>query len=140
MKLKSLLVFCCLVLVSSVFAANRYTVHPHTGNKNTHASSVAKRATLPAFCEIEIINSIREPVVILGVSENSYLSPLTLYPNEIAYIDLYDYDYDYCHDGMNLNVDTYNGYNIYHSYTRVHSTLRIVNYMNKQIKAEVKAK
>ncbi|KTD18846.1 Uncharacterised protein [Legionella lansingensis] len=142
MKLKSLLFVCCLGLLTSAFADNRH-LHPQANSPTANtagAKSVAKGAKLPGYCEIEIINSSYDHVRVYGVfDDGKSLTPFNVYSYEGPhYIDLFYYGY--CHAGMNLWIDTFSGYRIYGGYTYVNSTVRVVPYLNKQLKVEINAK
>ncbi|STX52183.1 Uncharacterised protein [Legionella busanensis] len=139
MKVKSLLLACCLGLLSTAYAENRH-VHPKVEALKTEAVSAAKKAMAPGFCEIEIINNSYDNVTVYGrFDDGSSLAPFNVYSFEAPhYIDLYYYGY--CHRDMYLDIVTFSGYHIYSGYTRSETTVRIVPYLKNQVKAEVRAK
>lgn len=138
MKIKSLLLVCCLGLMSHVFADNRH-IHPKADLKPSTSSSL-KNAFYPGYCEIEVINSSFDDVTVYGTfDDGSNLQPFTVYSFESPhYISLFYYSY--CHRDMWLDIVTYNGYHVYSGFTRPDTTVRIVPYLAKQVKAEIKAK
>ena len=143
MKLKSLLFVCSLGVMSSLFAANRH-VHPESDANKTQAA-VADKAMMPGFCEIEIINRSFDNVTVFGTYEDSsQIVPFDIYSNENPhYVSLYYRDFDgiyRCHNTMYVAIETFNHYPVYSAYTRVGSTINVVPYLNKQIRAEVKTK
>lgn len=135
MKLRSLIIGLCVSLCSSVFAANQH-VHPQADQAD-NKTITAKKASYAGYCEIEVINSSFNNVTVYGVFDDGVaLAPFDVYSFESPhYISLYYYGY--CHEGMNLYIDTWSGYNIYASYTYAGSTVRVVPYLTNQLKAEV---
>jgi hypothetical protein len=122
MKLKSLLFVCCLSLFSSAFADNRH-VHPQAKTNDIKAG--VKNAMYPGYCEIEIINDNYDFVNVYGqFDDGSYMAPFSVFRYEAPhYISLYYYGY--CHQAMNLTIDTSYGARIYSGYTPVGSTVRM---------------
>jgi hypothetical protein len=140
MKLRSLLYVVCLGFLTTVFADNRH------GYPNTDTNTATKKTMLPGYCEIEIINNSYSDVTIYGTfDDGAPLSPFNVYRLGIPqYIDLFYYDpmkdkYR-CHDDMYLDIVTYNGYHIYSGYTRTGTTVELVPYLTKQIKANLHTK
>ena len=134
MKLKSLILVLCVSLCSSVFATNQ---HSHLVANNTDNSPLDKNSTLPGYCEIEIINRSYEDVRVYGVFDDGvYLDPFTIYSFEGPhFISLYFYGY--CHQGMDLYIDTWSGYHLYAGYTPRRRSIRIVPYLTNQLKADI---
>lgn len=139
MKLKNLLFVCCLGLLSTSYAQNHHA-HPKAEEAKTNTAAMTKKAMLPGFCEIEVINSSYDHVTVYGrFDDGSALKPFNIYSFENPhYIDLYYYGY--CHRDMYLDIVTFSGYHIYSGYTRAETTVRIVPYLKNQVKAEVKSK
>ena len=127
MKLLSVALGCCLSY--SAFAANQ---HSHVQSKS------AANVPWTFGCEIEIVNRSYDDVTVFGVfDDGSPLAPFNIYSFEAPhYISLY-YN-GYCHDGMELDIDSFSGAHIYGNYVRVGSTIRIVPYLLNQVKAEVR--
>lgn len=143
MRLKTLLFVCGLGVMSSLFAANRH-VHP-SADADKSQTAVANKAMMPGFCEIEIINRSFDNVTVFGTYEdNALIIPFDIFANSYPhYVSLYYRDFDgiyRCHNSMYISIETFNHYPVYSTYTRVGSTINIVPYLNKQIKAEVKTK
>lgn len=138
MRVKSIVLACCLGLMGLAMADNRH-VYPEV-NANKNQSGSEKNAMTPGYCEIEIINSSYDNVTVYGrFDDGSRLSPFDIYSYEIPhYISLYYYGY--CHSNMYLDIVTFNGYHIYSGYTAVNSTVRVVPYLANQLKAEVNQK
>lgn len=138
MKLKSLLFVCCLGLMSYSFADNRH-IHPKADTDKSTSTSL-KNARYPGYCEIEIINSSFDDVTVYGTfDDGSNMLPFNIYSFEGPhYISLFYYSY--CHRDMWLDIVTYNGYHVYSGFTRPDTTVRIVPYLAKQVKAEIKTK
>lgn len=129
MKLRLLLFICCLGFTTFAAAA-----HNHPKAENTVNSM------RPGFCQIEIINNSFDAVTVYGqFDDGATLIPFDIYPFEgPQYISLFYYGY--CHRDMYLDLVTFYGYHFYSGYTSVDSTIRIVPYLNKQIKAEIRKK
>lgn len=137
MKFKSLLFVCCLGLLSSAFADNRY-FHPQANTAD--AKSTDKKVRSPGFCEIEIRNFSYDDVVVSGYYDDGKpRTPLNVYRNgSPLYLDLYYYGY--CHAGMTLYIDTFSGYRVYAGYTPVQSTVDVVPGLANQLKVQIKPK
>ncbi len=138
MKLKSLIFACCFSFFGALFAANQH-VHPQAANGGD-VKSANKSVSWPGYCEIEIVNQSYEQVRVFGIfDDGSSLPPFNIYMNDAPhYISLYYYGY--CHSGMNLYVDTLDGYSVYSGYTPTNTTIRVVPYLTNQVKAEIQAK
>lgn len=132
MKLKSLLFVLCFSLFTQVFAAN---THLHPKADATGSQSIAKGATFPGYCQIEIINDSFSDVRVFGTFDDGSGISFDIYRYEMPhYISLFYYSY--CHDGMYITIQ--NPYSVlYSGWTNVNSTIRVVNYLNKQAKVEV---
>lgn len=133
MKIKSLLLFCCFVALStSSLAQNR---HIHPGEKAAASQTAATKAMAPGFCEIEIINDSYDNLTVYGeFDDRTLLVPFNIYRYDTPhYIDLYYYGY--CHSSMMLTITTFGGYRVYSGYAPVEHTIRIVPSMNNQVKA-----
>ena len=129
---------CCFCLLTNVFAANQHQ-HPQAA-KSADAQSAGKSAMMPAYCEIEIVNDSYDNVHVFGVfDDGTSLPPFNIHINESAhYISLYYYGY--CHAGMSLYVDTFNGFHVYSGYTPANTTIHVLPYFGNMVKAEVRAK
>ena len=132
MKLKSLLFALCFCLIGQTFAAN---AHLHPKATEADKKPAGKSMMFPGYCEIEIINNSIDNVRVYGSFDDSTpLEPFTIfYYDAPHYISLYYYGY--CHSCMNLMFQGPYG-TIYSGWTKVNSTVRIVNYLNKGIKSE----
>ncbi len=137
MKLKSIILMCCLSLCTSVFAAN---LHLHSQENKNENMAPNKGLMWPGYCEIEIINDSYDDVHVFGVfDDGSSLQPFNVYSYESPhYISLFYYFY--CHSGMDIYIDTFRGVRVYAGYTRSNSTIHIVPLFGNQIKAEVRAR
>lgn len=135
MKSKPLLFVCCLGLLSSVFADNRHLpVNANDAEAKAAAQAAVKRVKSPSYCEIEIINYSYNELRAWGrVSNGAILSPFYIpaQDNSSHHIDLYDYHYGYCPEGMDLTISTVNGYIVYSQFTRPDTTVKLVPYLNK---------
>lgn len=138
MKLKSLVFLCCLGLIGHVFGDTRHS-HPKA-DLAPSASTAVKNKRYPGYCEIEIINNSFDDVTVYGTfDDGSNLQPFNIYAFESPhYVSLFYYGY--CHRDMWLDIVTYNGYQVYSGFTRPDTTVRIVPYLAKQVKAEIKTK
>ncbi len=136
MKVKSFLLLVCLSLCSLGYAENRH-IHPQATDQTIN--STVKNAMYPGYCQIEIINDSYQNVLVSGqFDDGAALSPFNIYPHEIPhYVSLFYYNY--CHANMYLSI-TSNGYVIYSGYANVGSTIRIVPYLQGQLKAKVSVK
>ncbi|MCP0913026.1 MULTISPECIES: hypothetical protein [Legionella] len=135
MKIKSLIFLCCFGLLSNVFAGTNQHIHPKANDQKGQQVSAAY-----SNCDITIINNSFDNVQVTGTfDDGSPLIPFSVYSFEAPhYISLYYYNY--CHSGMYLTIRTFNGHMIYNAYTPTNMTIRIVPYLNNQLKAEVSAK
>lgn len=135
MKLKSLLFIVCFSLFTSVFAAN---VHMHPKAESDNTKSAEKGMAYPGYCKIEIINASYTDVRVYGTFDDGSTVNFNVYSFESPhYIDLF-YN-SYCHNGMYISIQSlsYPYPTIYSGWTNVNSTIRIVPYLNKQLKAEL---
>lgn len=137
MKIKSLILVCCLNLCSSVFADNK---HMHPSIDSIKDRPITAEMKWPGYCEIEIINQSYDDVRVFGVfDDGTTMQPFNIYSYESPhYISLFYYGY--CHAGMDLDIDSFGGYHLYGSYTRRQSTIRIVPYLANKAKVEVQVK
>lgn len=113
MKLKSLLFVSCLGLLTSVYADSNRHVHPQA---NT-GPSVEKRAMMPGYCEIEVLNDGYDDIRVYGrFDDDTLLEPFDIYRMERPhYISLYYRDRDglmRCHSGMRLDINTFSGWRL----------------------------
>lgn len=138
MKFKAL----CLVVFLSLFSSTGFTTNLHVYPQTENNTAVEKnnKLGLPGYCEIEIINNSYSDLRINGIfDDGTSLQPFNVYSFESPhYISLYYYGY--CHAGMDLDIDTLNGYHVFGGYVRTHSTIRIMPYLSNKAKAEIKAK
>ncbi len=140
MKLRS---FLCVIFFS--LSSHAFAAHLHLNpNANEADKSSAPKATMyPGYCQIEVINNSSNYIRVTGFFDDStYLDPFTIFAFEAPhYISLYYYGY--CHAGMNLSILSPYGAVIYSSWTDVHSTIRIIDYLKngiKGVKAEIATK
>ncbi|KTD21874.1 hypothetical protein [Legionella londiniensis] len=136
MKLKAVLFFGFLSLFSSAFAANLHT-HPQANDNSKNAATSSMN--YPGYCEIEIINYSSQDVRVSGFfDDRSRLTPFIVYSGDAPhYISLYYYGY--CHDGMDLYINTLRGYPVYKGYTPRGTTVYVLP-VNGAPYAEVKQK
>jgi hypothetical protein len=133
MKLKMLLLTMCCSLMGSAVADNRH-FYPQTPINSV------KESVLPGYCEIEIINSSYDDVIVYGTfDEGSVMTPFNVYRYENPHY-ISNFFNGYCHPVMYLDIVTFRGYHIYSGYTQSNSTVRIVPYLVNQSKAEIQAK
>ncbi|MDP3561410.1 MAG: hypothetical protein Q8R83_04445 [Legionellaceae bacterium] len=139
MRLKSLLLACCVFCSVTTFAAENHHVYPN--DDGTNSQPKANGLKWPGYCEIEVINDSYTNVRVYGIFDDGVmLRPFNIYTYEYPhYISLFYYGY--CHSGMDLYVDTLSGYHLYAGYTSTNSTIHIIPYMmaNKP-KVEIKSK
>lgn len=147
MKLKAFVFVCLLGLGSPLFAAENKHVHTDAPAQATPATTEQSKAVSanklgwPGYCEIEIINHSYDDVRVYGVFDDGIaLQPFNVYSYESPhYISLYYYGY--CHDGMDLYIDTLYGSHVYAGYVRRYSTIRIVPSMfGGKLEASVQSK
>lgn len=132
MKLKSLLFVVCFSLFANVFAANTH-LHPKADAQDK--KSISKNVTYPGYCQIEIINDSFTDVNVFGTFDDGSTINFNVYRYESPhYISLFYYFY--CHSGMYLTISS-PFYTVYSGWTNVNSTVRIVPYLSKQVKAEI---
>lgn len=135
MKLKSLVLMCCVAFAGSSFAANQ---HLHPKVDPSVSNTAAKKAMAPGYCEIEIINDSYDDVSVHGVFDDGSSIDFGIYRYEAPHYISLDY-YGYCHPNMYLEIYT-PFYKIYSGFTRVNSTVRIVPYLKDQAKASIRLK
>lgn len=136
MKLKSLLFALCFCLIGHVVAGNTH-LHAKADQK-----SMPKGTMYPEYCEIEIINASYTSVYVLGTFDDYSTIGFNVYPFDTQYISLYYpdiYGKWFCHSGMNIQI-TSPYREIYNDWTYVNETLRIIPFMNNDLKAEVSKK
>jgi hypothetical protein len=141
MKFKSLLFVLCLGLFSSAFADTRaaldYSARP---NNKPVEKSVTKKVMQPGFCEIEVANYSNTALNAWGRSSTGGILRTTYIPyNGRLKIDLYDYVYGECPDGMDLNIETVRGDLVYSRFTFAHTLVEVTSSWG-MLKAQVKAK
>lgn len=139
MKIKSLVLLLALGLGQTALASNN--IHSHPSVQANPATAAAKKAMMPGYCEIEIINDSNAPILVGGrFDDGSYLPQFSMYPHEIPqYITLY-YG-NYCHAGMDIYIsNAISGAPIYSGYTYTGATVRIVPYLQNQVTAKVSTK
>lgn|SRR3990167_886978 len=144
MKLRVFVLISLLVgSFSSLWAANQH-VHANAARDNTSVDqsfSGAKKLEWPGYCQIEIINHSYDDVRVFGVFDDGVsLEPFSIYSHESPhYISLFYYGY--CHDGMDLYIDSFSGAHVYSGYVRRYSTIRVVpSYDARQLSAMVQSK
>lgn len=142
MRIKTLIVSLCFLLVGQVFASDHSSnVHAYPKEKNLSAnSSVTEKEKLsPSFgsCEVEIINDSFSNVTVYGRYDDGIpLTPFNVYSYEFShYIDLY-YN-GYCHSGIYLSIVTFSGYTIFSGWVYVGSTVHIVPLVGNKLKANI---
>lgn len=144
MKFKTFVLATLLGLCSPLFAAENKHVHADaqaTTNTAPASKAAANKLGWPGYCEIEIINHSYDDVRVYGVFDDGIaLQPFTVYSYESPhYISLYYYGY--CHDGMDLYIDTTYGAHVYSGYVRRYSTIRVVPSMfGGKLEASVQSK
>lgn len=130
--------FGLLVCFAGLVNANNQHVHPQaTAGDRTMLPVNAKWA---GYCEIEIINNSYQDVRVYGTFDDGLpMRSFNVYSFEAPhYISLYYYGY--CHAGMDIYIDSFNGWNIYSGYTPRSVTLTVVPYLANQAKAELRAR
>lgn len=133
MKLKALIMSLCCGIAATALAEHRH-VYPNT------QTNTMKEKVLPGFCEIEIINSSFDDVIVYGTfDEGSVMTPFNVYRYESPHY-ISNFFNGYCHPVMYLDIFTFRGYRIYSGYTQSNSTVNIIPYLNKQTKVELQAK
>ena len=142
MKFKALLLI-LLGSMSSIVMAEQHA-HPNLNpnDQSQQASKNSKQMTYPGSCEIELLNHSSYDVRVNGVFDDGIsLIPFNIYSYDAAqYISLYYYGY--CHDGMDLYIDTFFGTSVYAGYVPRYTTIRIVNSLfgQNKLQATVHAK
>ena len=113
-----------LLGLSSVANASNQHVHPQADAQTVSAKWAGN-------CEIEIINRSFFDVRVFGIFDDGIpLEPFNVYSYELPhYISLY-YN-GYCHRGMELDIDTFNGIHVFGEYVRAGMTVELVNRMNQ---------
>ena len=139
MKLSTLALLSFLGFFTSLYAENQ---HMHPQNEPMSSSTQSMSPTLPGSCEIEIINRSYDDVWVNGVFDDGInLVPFKVYSfGYPQYISLFYYGY--CHEGMNLYIDTYYGQPVFSGFVSRYSSIRIVPdyYGSKQLKADIQSK
>ena len=133
MKLRSLLLGVCVSFCTTIFAANQH-FHPQASDAEKQEANWA------GYCDIEIVNDSFDDIRVYGVYDNGFsMLPFYIYSFEAPYhISLFYYGY--CHQGMNLYIDTLSGWPLYAGYTPRGRTVLISPYLANQSKVEVKVK
>ncbi|CDZ77427.1 hypothetical protein BN59_01710 [Legionella massiliensis] len=111
MKLKSLLFVGLIAFFSSANAENSHrAVYPAKPDVKT----AVKKAKMPGYCEVQIINKSSYSLTASGqvvspyggIVNEFYIGPASWGYYESHIIDLYDYDAYYCPQGINLLITT----------------------------------
>ncbi len=136
MKRISLILVCLLCLSSAAFSNNRH-VHSATGNASDFKAAGVKASWMDG-CEIQIINQSYADVRIFGIfDDGSSLEPFNIYSFEAPhYISLYYYGY--CHEGMEIDIETFYGYPVFSGFVRRGTPLYITPYYGSRLKAQVR--
>lgn len=136
MKLNAVVLGCMMGFSSALIAAPQ---HMHTQKADSKLTS-SYAPTWANDCEIEIINRSYVDVRVSGMfDDGESLRPFITYSFGVPeYITLY-YD-GYCHDGMELDIDSVYGRHIYAGYVRGGQTVTIRPSFMNQVKAELKAR
>ncbi len=133
--------FCVLMIAAILSFFN--TLHAENMHLHPQANQIARseQFALPGYCEIEILNHSYDDIRVNGVFDDGVsLVPFNVYSfGRAEYISLYYYGY--CHDGMDLYIDTYYGKPVFSGYVSRYTTIRIVPeyYGSKQLKAIVES-
>lgn len=124
MKINCFMLGACLSLMSFFGSAIADTKHHHdTFTENGGKPLVGVSSY---NCNIRILNQSFDKLEIQGIfDDGSRLSSFVIYPYEPAH-EINLFYYGYCHAGMDLYIDTIQGYRVYGGYTRVNNTIRIV--------------
>ncbi|MGC1183065.1 hypothetical protein [Legionella sp.] len=132
MKLKSLVFVIFIGLFSNLFAAN---VHLNSKADTADKKSIAKEVMYPGYCQIEIINDSFTDVYVYGNFDDGSSIDFSIYRYEAPhYISLFYYFY--CHSGMYLTIQSPYGV-VYSGWTNVDSTVHIVPFLKKGVKAQI---
>lgn len=135
MKLKSLLFLVCFSLCTQVIGAN---LHLNPKANNEDKKSIAKNVSYPGYCQIEIINDSFVDVNVYGTFDDGSSISFNIYRYEAPhYISLF-YDF-YCHNDMYITIQS-RYQMIYSGWTEVNSTIRLVPFLNQQVKAKLTAR
>ena len=131
MKWRTFLLIACIG-ISSLLSAEGIHTHPKFAD--------AEKSIRPNFCQIEIINNSFEDITVYGQFDDGlWLVPFYVYAyDRPQYISLF-YN-GYCHRDIFLDLVTFSGYHFYSGYTFMNSSIYVVPYMNRRIKAEIKRK
>lgn len=123
MKLFAAILSSVLFFSPSSFATN----HHFHANDKLEEKPKSSAITFPGYCEIEIVNRSFDNVRVYGVFDDGLsMDPFNVYSFELPhYIPLFYYGY--CHDGMDLYIDSFSGYPIFSGYVPRATTIRIVS-------------
>ncbi len=144
MKFKTYLLALLMGFSAPMLAAGNKHMHENAQNSAVNSSQQTTQPSKmgwPGYCEIEVINHSFSDVRVYGVFDDGIaLQPFTVYSFESPhYISLYYYGY--CHNGMDLYVDTVYGQSVFAGYVSRYSTVRIVpSLFGSKIEAKVQAK
>jgi len=132
-------VFICAQPVLAENLPNRH-FYPNS-LQNAAPEATVKDQKLGVFgCYIEILNDSYSSVIVTGRYDDGVpLIPFNIYSFEYShYIDMF-YS-GYCHNGMYLNIETFDGYPVFSGYVYTGSTIHIVTWYANKIKADVSLK
>lgn len=141
MKIKSLLIACCFGLMGNAIADNRHYFPGHdSAPVEAAAAQTDLKATAAGWCEVEIINQSYDNVTVYATLDNgAAVAPFDIYSWEAPhYVDLAYRGY--CNSRAYLDIVTFSGYHVFSGYAYGGATVRLVPYLNKQVKAEIKSK
>lgn len=135
MKLKSLLFVICIGFMGTIFAAN---VHLNPRADAADKKSITKEMMYPGFCQIEIINDSFTDVYVYGSFDDGTTINFSIFSYEAPhYISLFYYFY--CHEGMYISINSPYGI-VYSGWTSVDSTIHVLPFLRKGIKAELSSR
>lgn len=121
------LVLLFTLIFGNVWAAENVHYFPNDDATSLKSSISEQNFKYPGYCEIEIVNNSNYTVIVSGVfSDGSDLIPFRIYPFEYPhYISLYYYGW--CHYGMDIYIQTLDGYRVYSGYTRRYDSIYITS-------------
>ncbi|MBA2653166.1 MAG: hypothetical protein H0U73_13015 [Tatlockia sp.] len=141
MKLRSLLFVSCLSLLSSAYAESRQVfLDAPSPEAKSAKQSVTKGMIYD--CAIRLINYSNYDLRMWGeVTNGAVLQPAYIYDRAVTHlIDIYDYNYYMCPEGMYLNVETVRGTPVFYNRFITPGSLISVYTRNGVAKVEIKAK
>lgn len=135
MRLKSLLFLICCLVFSQTFAENLH-LHPSINEAPKKSIEQTLQKDYVGNCRIKIVNNSRSTVRVRGVYADGSVIGFNIYRDDAPHFISLAY-HGYCHNGMSITIRSPYSEILYSDWTDVGSVIRILPYLNNELKAEL---